>query len=74
MNDLGVFSFLDRKPAKNVAPQFGVERDAQDRNRADLASQGRDGAARRGGGFDAEMASVSLLQERGEAIIVAKDS
>ena len=57
--------------AENVAVQFGIEREAQDRMA--LASQHKALAAQRSGVFDAEITPVTLAQKRGEPVVVAKD-
>jgi len=57
--------------AENVATEFKIEREAQDRMA--LASQQRAVAAQKRGFFDAEIAPVSIPQKKGETIVVAKD-
>jgi 3-oxoadipyl-CoA thiolase len=57
--------------AENVAADFKIERDAQDRMA--LASQLKAVAAQKSGFFDAEITPVSIAQKKGEAIVVAKD-
>lgn len=57
--------------AENVAADFGIEREAQDRMA--LASQQKAVAAQRAGFFDAEIAPVTIAQKKGEPIVVAKD-
>jgi acetyl-CoA C-acetyltransferase len=57
--------------AENVAAEFGIEREAQDRMA--LASQLKAVAAQRAGFFDAELTPVSVEQTKGEAIVVARD-
>lgn len=57
--------------AENVARQFGIEREAQDR--LALASQQKAAAARQAGFFDSEIAPVALAQKKGDSIIVTKD-
>ena len=57
--------------AENVARDYGIERDAQDRMA--LASQQKAVAAQRSGFFDAELTPVSIAQKKGEPIVVAKD-
>jgi acetyl-CoA C-acetyltransferase len=57
--------------AENVATEFKIEREAQDRMA--LASQQRALAAQKRGFFDAEIAPVSIPQKKGEAIVVARD-
>jgi 3-oxoadipyl-CoA thiolase len=57
--------------AENVAAEFGIEREAQDRMA--LASQLKAVAAQRSGFFDAEITPVSVPQKKGEALVVTKD-
>jgi len=57
--------------AENVATDFKIEREAQDRMA--LASQLKAVAAQKSGYFDAEIVPVSIAQKKGDAIIVAKD-
>ena len=57
--------------AENVATEFKIEREAQDRMA--LASQQRAVAAQKRGYFDAEIVLVSIPQKKGETIVVAKD-
>ncbi|MBL8350224.1 MAG: 3-oxoadipyl-CoA thiolase [Burkholderiaceae bacterium] len=57
--------------AENVATDFRIEREAQDRFA--LASQLKAVAAQKSGFFDAEITPVSIAQKKGEAIVVAKD-
>jgi 3-oxoadipyl-CoA thiolase len=57
--------------AENVAAEFGIEREAQDRMA--LASQLKAVAAQRSGFFDAEITHVSVPQKKGEALVVTKD-
>jgi acetyl-CoA C-acetyltransferase len=57
--------------AENVAQQFGIERDAQDRMA--LASQLKAVAAQQSGFFDAEITPVTIAQKKGDPIVVAKD-
>ena len=64
--------------AENVATDFGIEREAQDRMA--LASQLKAVAAQKRGYFDAEITPVSITQSgrrkepgAGDAIVVAKD-
>ena len=57
--------------AENVATDFRIEREAQDRMA--LASQQKAIAAQNSGFFDAEIVPVTLAQKKGEAIVVAKD-
>ncbi len=57
--------------AENVAAEFGIERDAQDR--IALASQTKAVAAQQSGFFDAEIVPVSIAQKKGDPLVVAKD-
>jgi 3-oxoadipyl-CoA thiolase len=57
--------------AENVATDFGIQREAQDRMA--LASQLKAVAAQRAGFFDAEITPVTIPQKKGEAIVVSKD-
>src|SRR5947199_1657166 len=57
--------------AENVATEYRIEREAQDRMA--LASQLKAVAAQKSGFFDAEITPVTILQKKGEAIVVAKD-
>jgi 3-oxoadipyl-CoA thiolase len=57
--------------AENVATDFGIEREAQDRMA--LASHQRALAAQERGFFNAEIVPVSVPQRKGEALLVAKD-
>ena len=57
--------------AENVAAEFKIEREAQDRMA--LASQLKAVAAQKSGFFDAEITPVTIAQKKGEAIVVAKD-
>ena len=57
--------------AENVATDFGIEREAQDRMA--LASQQKAVAAQKAGFFDAEIVPVTISQKKGDAIVVAKD-
>jgi 3-oxoadipyl-CoA thiolase len=65
----GVDSMPDT--AENVATDFKIERDAQDRMA--LASQLKAVAAQKSGFFDAEIVPVTLAQKKGEAIVVKHD-
>ena len=64
---------IDSMPetAENVARDFGIEREAQDRMA--LASQQKAAAAQKAGFFDAEIVPVTLPQKKGDAIVVTKD-
>ena len=57
--------------AENVATDFGIEREAQDRMA--LASQTRALAAQRAGVFDAEICPVTIPQKKGDPVIVSQD-
>ena len=57
--------------AENVAVDFKIEREAQDRMA--LSSQLKAVAAQRSGYFDAEITPVTIPQKKGEAIVVSKD-
>ena len=57
--------------AENVAADFGIEREAQDRMA--LASQLKAVAAQKSGFFAAEITPVSVAQKKGDAIIVSQD-
>ena len=57
--------------AENVAADFKIEREAQDRMA--LASQQKAVAAQKAGFFDAEIVPVTIAQKKGEPIVVAKD-
>jgi acetyl-CoA C-acetyltransferase len=57
--------------AENVAIDFKIEREAQDRMA--LASQLKAVAAQQAGFFDAEITPVTIAQKKGDAIVVAKD-
>ncbi len=57
--------------AENVAADFHIEREAQDRMA--LASQQKAVAAQKSGFFDAEITPVTIAQKKGETIVVAKD-
>ena len=57
--------------AENVAVEFKIEREAQDRMA--LASQMKAVAAQKAGFFDAEIVPVTIPQKKGEALIVSKD-
>jgi acetyl-CoA C-acetyltransferase len=57
--------------AENVAQQFGIEREAQDRMA--LASQLKAVAAQESGFFDAEIVPVTIPQRKGDVVMVAKD-
>ena len=57
--------------AENVAQQFGIERQAQDRMA--LRSQENAVRAQGEGFFDAEITPVSIPQKKGDALLVARD-
>jgi acetyl-CoA C-acetyltransferase len=57
--------------AENVAVDFKIEREAQDRMA--LASQMKAVAAQKAGFFDAEIVPVTIPQKKGEALIVSQD-
>jgi acetyl-CoA C-acetyltransferase len=57
--------------AENVAQQFGIEREAQDRMA--LRSQTNALRAQQDGSFDAEITPVSIAQRKGEALLVTQD-
>jgi len=64
---------IDSMPetAENVAAEFGIEREAQDRMA--LASQLKAVAAQKSGFFEAEITPVTIAQKKGETIVVARD-
>ncbi|WP_418317262.1 3-oxoadipyl-CoA thiolase [Piscinibacter sakaiensis] len=64
---------IDSMPetAENVATDFKIEREAQDRMA--LASQQKAVAAQKAGVFDAEIAPVTIAQKKGDPIVVDKD-
>jgi acetyl-CoA C-acetyltransferase len=57
--------------AENVATDFKIEREAQDRMA--LASQLKAVAAQKAGFFDAEIVPVTIPQKKGEALVVKQD-
>ncbi len=57
--------------AENVAVQFGISREDQDRMA--LASQRKAVAAQQAGFFDAEITPVTLPQKKGDPVVVARD-
>jgi 3-oxoadipyl-CoA thiolase len=57
--------------AENVATDFGIEREAQDRMA--LASQLKAVAAQKAGFFDAEIVPVTIPQKKGDAVLVKQD-
>jgi len=64
---------IDSMPetAENVATDYKIEREAQDRMA--LASQLKAVAAQKRGFFDAEITPVTIPQKKGDAIVVSKD-
>jgi acetyl-CoA C-acetyltransferase len=57
--------------AENVAADFRIERQAQDRFA--LASQRKAVAAQQAGFFDAEITPVTVPQKKGDAVVVTRD-
>ncbi|CAN5433405.1 3-oxoadipyl-CoA thiolase [soil metagenome] len=57
--------------AENVATDFKIEREAQDRMA--LASQLKAVAAQKSGYFDSEITPVTVAQKKGDPLIVSKD-
>ena len=57
--------------AENVATDFKIEREAQDRMA--LASQQKAVAAQQAGCFDAEITPVTIAQKKGDPVVVNKD-
>jgi acetyl-CoA C-acetyltransferase len=57
--------------AENVAADFKIEREAQDRMA--LASQRKAVAAQAAGFFDAEITPVTIAQKKGEPLVVTRD-
>ncbi len=57
--------------AENVADDYGIEREAQDRMA--LASQQKAVAAQKAGFFDSEIVPVTIPQKKGDAVVVNKD-
>mgnify|MGYP003471200598 FL=1 len=57
--------------AENVAAEFGIEREAQDRMA--LASQLKAVAAQKNGFFEREITPVTIVQKKGDPIVVTKD-
>jgi 3-oxoadipyl-CoA thiolase len=64
---------IDSMPetAENVADEFGISREDQDRFAAE--SQRRAAAAYASGRFDAEIVPVTIAQKKGDPIIVSRD-
>jgi 3-oxoadipyl-CoA thiolase len=57
--------------AENVAKDFNIEREAQDRMA--LASQQKAVAAQKAGFFEGEIVPVTIAQKKGDPIVVTKD-
>jgi acetyl-CoA C-acetyltransferase len=57
--------------AENVATDFGIEREAQDRMA--LASQMKAVAAQKAGHFDSEITPVTIPQKKGDPVVVGRD-
>ncbi|MEO5843444.1 MAG: 3-oxoadipyl-CoA thiolase [Caldimonas sp.] len=57
--------------AENVAADFRIEREAQDRMA--LASQQKAVAAQKAGFFDGEIVAVTIAQKKGDPLVVARD-
>ena len=57
--------------AENVAKDFGIEREAQDRMA--LASQQKAVAAQRAGFFEGEIVPVTIAQKKGDPVVVTND-
>ena len=57
--------------AENVATDFKIEREAQDRMA--LASQMKAVAAQQAGYFDAEICPITIPQKKGDAVVVSQD-
>jgi acetyl-CoA acyltransferase len=57
--------------AENVATDFRIEREAQDRMA--LASQQKAVAAQKAGFFESEIVPVTIAQKKGDPVVVAKD-
>ena len=57
--------------AENVAAEFNIEREAQDRMA--LASQLKAVAAQKAGFFEAEIVPVAIPQKKGDALVVKQD-
>jgi len=57
--------------AENVATDFKIEREAQDRMA--LASQQKAVAAQKAGFFEGEIVPVTIAQKKGDPLVVAKD-
>jgi acetyl-CoA C-acetyltransferase len=64
---------IDSMPetAENVAREFGIDREAQDRMA--LASQQKSAAAQHAGFFDAEIVPVTIRQKKGEPVAITRD-
>ena len=57
--------------AENVATDFGIEREAQDKMA--LASQQKAVAAQKAGFFDAEIVPLTIAQKKGDPVVVSRD-
>ena len=57
--------------AENVATDFGIEREAQDRMA--LSSQLKAVAAQQAGFFEAEITPVTIAQKKGDPVVVSRD-
>jgi acetyl-CoA C-acetyltransferase len=57
--------------AENVAADYGIEREAQDRMA--LASQLKAVAAQKAGYFEAEICPVTIAQKKGDPLVVSQD-
>ncbi len=57
--------------AENVATDFKIDRESQDRMA--LASQLKAVAAQKAGHFDSEITPVTIVQKKGDALVVSKD-
>jgi 3-oxoadipyl-CoA thiolase len=57
--------------AENVAQEYGIDRESQDRMA--LASQSKTIAARKAGRFDDEITPVSIAQRKGDPVVVTQD-
>jgi len=57
--------------AENVAKDFNIEREAQDR--VALASQQKAVAAQKAGFFEREIVPVTIAQKKGDPVVVSKD-
>jgi acetyl-CoA acetyltransferase family protein len=57
--------------AENVAQEYGIDRESQDRMA--LASQSKTIAARKAGRFDDEITPVTIAQRKGDPVVVSQD-